>query len=79
MTVQAMTAQAVTVHAMTVSAMTGQAMIQCWYGSTPQPLLKVRNVGGVTVSRLQRMLTKAMTDIYDKVGRGGKEPPDKFL
>ena len=37
------------------------ATVSCWYGSTLQPLLKVRYVGGVTVSRLQPMLTQ----IYD--------------
>ena len=50
---------------MTVQAMTVQVLIQCWYGSTPQPLLKVRNVGGVTVSRLQRVLTQSYDTSYD--------------
>ena len=33
----------------------------CWHGSPPQPLLKVRHVGGATMSRLQRMLKIATT------------------
>ena len=41
-----------------------QAMTS-WYGSTPQPLLKVRNVGGVTVSRLQRVLTQSYDTSYE--------------